>query len=99
MKRRSDLFVLVRLAGFIDGRPVQIEGRVELEAGARLKQLFGRADKALDRAKARPFRRSLQQAVSPVILVNGERLDWPAGRERVLEPDDQVSVLLAAGGG
>jgi molybdopterin converting factor small subunit len=99
MRGASEIRVRVRIAGLIDGHPLNAASTVELRHGATVKDLFKSADKAPAFNARRPFRRLFRQGIIPVILVNGDRLELPGDLSRRLGDGDQVSVILAVAGG
>ncbi len=87
-----------RIAGIIDGNPVNAEGAVELKDGATLKKFFKRADKEMG-FKQKYFKKSLKQPVTPTVLINGDRAQLPEDMKRKLEEGDEISVVLPMSGG
>jgi hypothetical protein len=85
--------------GLIDGRSVNRSGTVRLAQGDTAGIFFRRADKELNLAKEKPFRRAFRQGVRPTVLINGDRLEMPEEKNRILRDGDEISVLLAVGGG
>ena len=96
---RNKITVHVKIAGPIDGRSVTLSGTVELGQGGTIKQLLKKAD-ALPQAKGhKPFSKAFRQKVSPIVLLNGERIALPEEKDRILKEGDEVSVIVALAGG
>ncbi|MEW6261691.1 MAG: hypothetical protein AB1641_01310 [Thermodesulfobacteriota bacterium] len=91
--------VKARIAGVFGQETVMAEGMVQLQEGATVRKLFDRADEALALKKSRPFRQSLKRGLAPTVLLNGDRLDLPAGLKQVLREGDEISVLMPMLGG
>jgi hypothetical protein len=91
--------VRARIAGIIQGNPVNAEQDIEIKEGATVKFFFKHADKEMGFKKPEYFRLSLKQGISPTVLLNGDRLDLPEGFDRRLVEGDEVSVILPMSGG
>jgi molybdopterin converting factor small subunit len=99
MREDDSICIQTRILGLIDGRSVNLSGTVRLRSGDTAEHLFRRADHELGLTRDKPFRRAFRQGIRPTILLNGERLEMPDGKDRVLHNGDQLSLLLAVGGG
>ena len=99
MLQNTRITVHIKLAGPIDGRSLNISGTVALGRGDSLKRLFREADALLGEEGQRPFTRAFRQGVLPIVLVNGERIDFPGKKDRLLAEGDEVSIIVALGGG
>ncbi len=99
MTSKPKITVQIKIAGPIDGRSVALSGTVELRQGDSIKKLLKKADALAETKSHKPFRKAFRQGVSPVILLNGERIDLNEGKNRTLKEGDEVSVIVAIGGG
>lgn len=99
MSDTGTMAIRARIVGLFDGRSVNASGTVQLAEGDTAETFFQRADKALGLAREKPFRRAFRQGVRPTVLINGDRLEMPEEKDRVLRDGDEISVLLAVGGG
>ena len=99
MPDTGTMAIRARIVGLIDGRSVNASGTVRLTHGDTAEIFFQRVDKELGLAREKPFRRAFRQGVRPTVLINGERLEMPEAKDRVLRDGDEISVLLAVGGG
>ena len=90
--------VRARVAAVIDDTPVMHEGEVDLPDRADVKKLIKKADKALG-LSARPFRRAFKLGYQPTVLLNGDRLDLPAGLKHRLFDGDEITILTPLTGG
>lgn len=43
--------------------------------------------------------KAIRRGAQPVIMINGNRVDLPAGLDTGLQPGDQISVISPLGGG
>jgi len=93
------MIVRARIAGIIEGTPVNAEGAVELKDGATVKKFFKRVDKSMGFRKPKYFRAAFKQGVNPTVLLNGDRLDLPEGYKHRLSDKDEISVILPMSGG
>lgn len=87
-----------RIAGIIEGNPVNEEGAIELKEGATLKKFFKQADKKMG-LERKYFKKSLKQPVTPTVLINGDRAEIPEDLKRRLSHGDEISVVLPMAGG
>jgi len=90
--------IRARIAGIIEGNPVNAEADIELKDGATLKKFFKQVDKKMG-FKQKYFKKSLKQPVTPTILINGDRAQMPGDMKRKLSDGDEISVVLPVAGG
>jgi molybdopterin converting factor small subunit len=95
----NKITVHVKIAGPIDGKPFTFSGTVELSPGDSIKKLLKKADTLAETRVHKPFKKAFRQGVEPVLLLNGEGIDLSRGKNRALKDGDQVSVVVAIGGG
>lgn len=99
MTPKHKITVQVKIAAPIDGKSVTFSGTVELRQGDSIKKLLKKADALTETKSHKPFRKAFRQGVSPVILLNGERIDLTEEKDRTLKEGDEVSVIVAIAGG
>ena len=93
------MIVRARIAGIIEGDPVNAEGEIEMKDGATVKKFLKQADGKMGFKKPKYFRLSLKQGIAPTMLLNGDRLDMREGLKTILTEGDEVTVLLPMAGG
>ncbi|MFH1138361.1 MAG: MoaD/ThiS family protein [Pseudomonadota bacterium] len=91
--------IRARLGAMIGDRVVSAEGSVEMKDGALLRDFFKNADLQLGFKKEKPFRKAARLAPPPTVLLNGDRLDFPAGLKTILREGDEITVLTPMMGG
>ena len=99
MTPKPKITVQVKIAGPIDGKTITFSGTVDLRPGDSIKKLLKKADALPETKSHKPFRKAFRQGVRPVILLNGERIDYPEEKDRALKNGDEVSVIVAIAGG
>jgi len=95
----AKITVKARLAGYIDGKSVDVSGMVGLKSGDTVEKFFKKADAALGLKSRKPFKRSFKQGIIPVVLLNGDRLEPQEDSGRLLADGDEISVILTIAGG
>ena len=91
--------ISARLGAMVGDRIVSAEGVVEMKDGKTLKDFFKQADRQLGFAKEKVFQKASKQAPPPTILLNGDRLEYPAGKKTVLRDGDDIAILTPMMGG
>ena len=85
--------------GVAEGRPITVEGQVELPDGATVKKFFKKADERLGCKKEKYFRRVPSGKLPVSVLLNGNRLDLPQGLKTRLQDGDEITVIMPLAGG